>query len=65
MVCTYIDNYQLFTTVHFVYIDIDECLSCPCLSDFLCNNVDGSYTCDCPDGTMKNGTDCICKKFKI
>ena len=41
-----------------LYIDIDECLSSPCSSDMICNNTDGSYTCDCPDGTIKNGSGC-------
>ena len=27
--------------------------------------MDGNYSCDCPDGTMKNGTDCICKNLKL
>ena len=59
MVCTHVDNYQLFTTVHFVCIDIDECLSGPCPSDLMCNNMDGNYSCDCPGGTVNNGTLCI------
>ena len=47
--------------LYILCIDIDECLSGPCASDLICNNMDGSYSCDCPDGTMRNGTDCICK----
>ena len=46
-------------------IDIDECLSGPCPSDLICNNTDGRYSCDCPDGTIDNGTDCICKYLKL
>ena len=42
-------------------VDIDECLSGPCPSDTICNNIDGNYACDCPDGTMRSGADCICK----
>ena len=40
-------------------IDIDECLSGPCPSDLMCNNMDGNYSCDCPDGTLSNGTHCF------
>ena len=47
--------------LYILCIDIDECLSGPCTSDLICNNTDGSYSCDCPDGTVDNGTDCICK----
>ena len=42
-------------------IDIDECLSGPCPSDLICRNTVGNFSCDCPDGTIDNGTDCICK----
>ena len=48
--------------LYILCIDIDECLSDPCPSDSLiCNNKDGNYSCDCPGGTMDNGTDCICE----
>ena len=47
--------------LYILCIDIDECLSGPCPSDMICNNVDGNYACDCPDGTMRSGADCICK----
>ena len=47
--------------VYILCVDIDECLSGPCPSDLICNNMDGSYSCDCPDGTMRSGADCICK----
>ena len=49
--------------LYILCIDIDECLSGPCPSNLICNNMDGSYICECPDGTMKNGTTCICKKM--
>ena len=49
--------------LYILCIDIDECLSGPCPSDLICNNMDGNYSCDCPDGTMSNGTDCICKNL--
>ena len=53
--------------LYILCIDIDECLTVPnaCASGLLCNNIDGSYTCECPDGTMKNGTDCVCKNTDI
>lgn len=51
--------------LYILCIDIDECLSGPCPSDLICNNTDGGYSCDCPDGTVRNGTDCICKSIAI
>ena len=48
--------YTIYCT--FLCIDVDECLSAPCPITMLCNNMDGNYTCDCPDGTTKNGTNC-------
>ena len=51
--------------LYILCIDIDECLSGPCPSNMICNNIDGSYTCDCPDGTMMIGTDCVCKNTAI
>ena len=44
--------------LYILYIDVDECVSSPCPSDMICNNTDGSYTCDCPNGTVKNGSGC-------
>ena len=64
MVCACVDDYQSLL-LYILCIDIDECLSGPCSSDLTCINMDGSYSCDCPDGTINNGTDCICKKFII
>ena len=61
MVCTYMCCYQLFILLYILCTDIDECLSGPCPSDLICNNVAGNYSCDCPDGTMRSGTECICK----
>ena len=49
--------------LYILCIDIDECLSGPCPSDLMCNNMDGNYSCDCPDGTVSNGTHCICKSL--
>ena len=48
--------------LYILCIDIDECLTGPCSLTMLCNNMDGNYTCDCPDGTTKNGTDCLIGK---
>ena len=56
-ICAYVDKYLLILS--FLCIDIDECLSGPCPLTMLCNNNGGNYTCDCPDGTTKNGTDCF------
>ena len=49
--------------LYILCIDIDECLSGPCPSHMICNNNDGSYSCDCPDGTMRNEADCVCKNI--
>ena len=45
--------------LYILRVDIDECLSGPCTSDLICNNKDGNYSCDCPDGTVSNGTHCV------
>ena len=45
--------------LYILCIDIDECSSGPCPSDLICNNMDGNYSCDCPDGTVRSGTSCI------
>ena len=60
MVCTRVDDYQSLL-LYMLCIDIDECLSGPCPSDLICRNTVGNFSCDCPDGTIDNGTDCICK----
>ena len=60
MVCTRVDDYQSLL-LYILCIDIDECLSGPCPSDLICRNTVGNFSCDCPDGTINNGTDCICK----
>jgi len=49
--------------LYILCIDIDECLSGPCPSDLICNNMIGNYSCDCPDGTMRSGEECICKNL--
>lgn len=40
-------------------LDVDECLSAPCLNRPPCVNLDGSYRCQgtCPNGTYPDGTD--------
>ena len=65
MIIVLIIIYCLLMCIIFLYIDIDECLLSPCNSDMICNNTDGSYTCDCPDGTIKNGADCDGNNFYI
>lgn len=37
-------------------IDIDECVSKPCMNHGLCHNTQGSYMCECPPGF--SGMDC-------
>ena len=61
---TYVDNCLL---LYILCIDINECLSDPpvCPSNLICNNMDGNYSCDCPDGTVRNGTDCVCKALVV
>ena len=65
MVCIHVLTTINCLLLYILYIDIDECLSGPCPSDLICNNMDGNYSCDCPDGTMSNGTDCVCKNLSV
>lgn len=37
-------------------VDIDECVSKPCMNHGLCHNTQGSYMCECPPGF--SGMDC-------
>ena len=39
-------------------IDVDECLDFLCDPNSLCNNLNGSYQCECNDGFTGNGTVC-------
>ena len=50
--------------LYILCIDIDECLSGPCPSHMICNNNDGSYSCDCPDGTIKDELACNGNNYK-
>ena len=34
----------------FLYLDIDECQSNPCLNRGTCRNLENHYTCDCQPG---------------
>jgi len=65
MVCIHVLTTINCLLLYILCIDIDECLSGPCPSDLICNNMDGNYSCDCPDGTMSNGTDCVCKSLIV
>lgn len=46
-------------------IDIDECTVNPgiCQSDQLCENLDGSYQCNCQTGFEKSGSNCQSKTY--
>ena len=53
-----------------VYLDIDECIDSEvtgvCPQNSLCNNTNGSFTCDCQEGyqELQNGT-CNGKSFIV
>ena len=51
--------------LHFVVIDIDECLKeiHGCDVNAVCNNTQGSYKCTCEDGFQGNGTKCTGNQF--
>ena len=36
--------------INIFFLDIDECLTSPCLHDGTCNNTEGSYHCICAMG---------------
>ena len=46
-----------------IITDTNECVegalsgSPPCPVGLICQNTDGSFTCDCPAGTMRNAQD--------
>ena len=58
-----------------MFLDIDECCSGPdcdgsshsCQAPATCNNVDGGYSCECPDGWMNTaeGLGCTGKTNSI
>lgn len=37
-------------------VDVDECVSKPCMNNGICHNTQGSYMCECPPGF--SGMDC-------
>ena len=43
-------------------IDINECVTNPCILPFQCENTDGSYTCECTAGFERDGDD-ICRNI--
>ena len=45
----------------YVFLDIDECLSKPCLNGGTCHNEVASYSCKCPRGFA--GTNCETSKL--
>jgi len=49
------------SVLSFFYLDIDECLTIPCMQSFLCNNIDGSFECLCPPGTVVMDDECLGK----
>ena len=46
----------------FLFIDIDECAAqvnpCDAVANSECMNTNGSYSCQCKDGFVKNGPNC-------
>jgi len=47
------------------YLDINECLTLPCMQNLLCNNIDGSFECLCPPGTVMMGDECLGKLKQV
>ena len=45
--------------------DIDECLAVVCPTNMICINTVGGYNCSCPQGTIRNGSNCDCKYFDL
>ena len=47
---------------HFLMPDIDECAAqgnpCNTVADSVCKNTEGSYSCQCNVGFVKNGDSC-------
>ena len=42
----------------FIYLDIDECSSLPCLNGGMCINEIGNYTCNCANAIGYYGRNC-------
>lgn len=56
--CACYEGYQL---VNDVCEDINECLSQPCHSTAFCNNLPGSYSCQCPEGLIGDPLQAGCR----
>lgn len=44
----------------FLFLDVDECAKNPCSNGGVCQNMDGTYHCDCPASLV--GKDCTASK---
>lgn len=44
----------------FLFLDVDECAQNPCSNGGVCQNMDGTYHCDCPASLV--GKDCTASK---
>ena len=41
-----------------IFLDIDECISNPCITNATCKDGINSYTCECKKGFTGDGTTC-------
>ena len=41
-----------------IFLDIDECISNPCITNAMCKDGINSYTCKCKKGFTGDGTTC-------
>ena len=48
----------LITFLFIICLDIDECISNPCITNSTCIDGINSYTCECKEGFTGNGTNC-------
>ena len=60
MLINYMIDLQEINFSCFLFLDIDECLSKPCLNGGICYDAAGSYSCKCPRGFA--GTNCETSK---
>lgn len=51
-----VSHFQLL----FLFLDVDECAQNPCSNGGVCQNMDGTYHCDCPASLV--GKDCTASK---